>query len=506
MNPQSPLFIDESAPVTWGCERECVREGISLRYIRYFSHEIGTFPLEMAAILAVPATAHPAPALLHLHGGAQCANVEIALAWAKRGFVTLCPDWSVPAEMHQADHVTRWPEGVPPVHNATLEAGMATIGHVIRGVRRGLSLLQAMPEVRSERIGMVGISWGGLMTWLVNGTDSRLSAAIAVYGSGLAAGRSASASWRSSFQPESVAKTQRAPILHLNGTHDFFGHLETSEALLKRVGPAARRLYVPNEDHGLNEQARDCAFAWLQLHLNGEGALPAEPDGNPGPGKRFFHAPDAGRRAVWREVAPENLPGSGRWFVTERHPGGLAFSSPVREGPPGSCPPASGPRPRIWSAEFDGWTGLYLRWELENLSVHAPAIGHLHVKDGGVGVTPRRDRLCLFVRTDADCPDSAEGIAVKLSAPAGTSVNLSLFTAPEIAEAHRWNVAGKSCLASGEQTLFFAFSLFQPADQIQSAGEGQNTFDPHSLCVLRLEMICPASQPVDLRLRAIGFR
>ena len=42
-------------------------------------------------------------------------------------------------------------------------------------------------------------------------------------------------------------------LLTLNGTHDFFGHLETSEDLLKKVGPKARRFYVLNEDHGLNE-------------------------------------------------------------------------------------------------------------------------------------------------------------------------------------------------------------------------------------------------------------
>ena len=453
MNPSSSphLHIDPNTPVNGVCERESDHQGVTLKYLRYFSHTIGDFPLEMAAILAFPKTPGPHPALLHLHGGAQCANAGIALAWAERGYVTLCPDWSVPANMHQSAHATRWPDNTPPAHESLLEAEDATIGHVVRGVRHGISLLAALPEVQADRIGMVGISWGGLMTWLVNGTDTRLRTAIALYGSGRTAGHPMSESWRKNFQPESVAAAQHAPILHLNGTHDFFGHLETSEALLKKVGPKARRFYVPNEDHGLNESARQCAWAWLDLHLRGDGQLPPEPDAHPTPGKRFFHARSMDRSAVWRELPAGPLPEAGCGYITETHPNGLAFSSPVYKGPP----QATHASPVLWDHKTQGLDGFYLRWEQENLAVHTPAKARLQLNEHGVGFTPAVNSFRVFLRCEA-APDLPQAhLRVTLFAPKGTRVQLRGYPQPEIEETSVREFEDQRCEQDGIQTLVF---------------------------------------------------
>ncbi len=481
----------ENAQIEW----ETKRDGITLIALRYFSHDIGDFPLQMAGILAVPSSKGPHPALLHLHGGAQCAQEEVAFAWAERGYVTLCPDWSVLAGVNDAPHATVWPDGMPFIYQTACDASEASIGHIVRSVRQGLSLLASWPSVQSDRIGMVGISWGGLMTWLVNGTDTRLRTAIAAYGCGLAPERDASASWRAAFQPLTVAHTQHAPILHLNGTHDFFGHLDTAEDLLRRVGTKARRLYVPNEDHGLNETARACAYAWLARHLRGDGSIPPEPDDAPAPHKQFYYAPNPDRSAVWRTVSGATSPATGRWFATETHTDGLAISSPIHDIAHDPTPA----RVDLWSADVDGLDGLFLRWELDNLRVHAPATAQLIRGEKGIHLDPPRNRFTFFIRTDAIPPADTAGLKIALDAPCDTTVQLALFTAPEIADAHRWDAPSVTCRQTGRQELTAQFGDFAHT-------EGTHTHLPSEhLRVVRLEVQYPGALPAKVLLYEARF-
>lgn len=46
------------------------------------------------------------------------------------------------------------------------------------------SLLRCFPEVDTDRIGITGISWGGILTNVVTGIDNRFAFAIPVYGCG----------------------------------------------------------------------------------------------------------------------------------------------------------------------------------------------------------------------------------------------------------------------------------------------------------------------------------
>lgn len=450
--PVSPaLAIDENRPVPVREERSCLHGDRLLKTLRYASHPIGDFPLEMAAYLAFPPGPGPHPALLHLHGGAQSARAEIALAWAGRGFVTLCPDWSVPANQPRAAHATRWPPGTPPVRDATLEAGEATLGHVVRGVRHGLSLLSALPEVRADRIGMVGISWGGFMTWLVNGTDSRLRAAVAAYGCGRAADVEMSDSWRAHFQPETVAATQQAPILHLNGTHDFFGHLQTAEALLAKVGGKGRRLYVPNEDHGLSDAARQAAWAWLDRLLRGEGDVPPEPPVQSGPGRRVYAAGSLDRADVWTEVSSGKLPEAGAVFVTETYADGLQLSSAVRV----FAPVPQMPKPQFWEVARQGSDGWFLRWGQENLRLHDLASAELTVTDHGLAFEPGGPEFSAFFRVGGGLLPESTGLELTLFADRGAEVRIRIYGQPEIEEAAAVTLPVQICGTDGRQRVAF---------------------------------------------------
>jgi len=45
--------------------------------------------------------------------------------------------------------------------------------HAVAAVIRGHSLLRSQPEVDAARIGITGISWGGIITNVVAGVDAR---------------------------------------------------------------------------------------------------------------------------------------------------------------------------------------------------------------------------------------------------------------------------------------------------------------------------------------------
>ena len=52
----------------------------------------------------------------------------------------------------------------------------------VNAVCRAISVMQAQKEVDASRIGVLGFSWGGVITLLVNGIDSRVTAACTVFG------------------------------------------------------------------------------------------------------------------------------------------------------------------------------------------------------------------------------------------------------------------------------------------------------------------------------------
>jgi len=408
--------------------------GINIACIRYYSHSIDGYPLQVAAYVSRPSSPGPHPGLLHLHGGAQRADHVIARDWAKRGFTCLCVDWSQPASVQNAPHATQWPEGFPTVQDQHLEPEQAAVTHIVRAVRRGISVLEQDPDV-TDKIGICGISWGGFMTWLVNALDSRLSCAIPVYGAGFAPKAENHAAWHDALHPDHYAEHQQSPVLHVNGTHDFFGHLDQSERMLSRCSSDHRRIYVPNEDHGLNDPARHSALAWLRQHLQASASAEPEPRLELKDGQLHVEAPGARsltlhslrgsqREGVWKSrpmsEQPINAPAEADWaYVTANYGQGFSFSSSLLPLPPAS--PLSEPE----SPE------LFHRWNYGNLVLHSdPSIKVLQDEQGWHCNRPD-PILDLFLRLPQDQPDW-ESLCLEWSAAAGSSIKLDLYTSAHL--------------------------------------------------------------------------
>jgi hypothetical protein len=187
-------------------------------------------------------------------------------------------DWFGPTAARPAAVTTVFPASIPQIDDRTVPVERARIFHVVQMARRGLSLLASRPEVAGGRLGVFGISWGGFVTWLVNGLDPRVRAAIPVFGSGITAAPTAGdRAWRAAFQPEHFVTAAHGPVLFLNGTNDFFGHVPDARRLCGRLPVAHRVLLAPNENHGLWPEMLPTAMAWWDHHLKDGPALPAGP-------------------------------------------------------------------------------------------------------------------------------------------------------------------------------------------------------------------------------------
>jgi dienelactone hydrolase len=283
--PRGPLAIE------WLPELP-PEEGIAMRPLRYNGAPWAGKPQRIYAIFAQPAGAGPFPALLLIHGGGQTPTPSNLAYFVKRGYACLAFDWSGLRDGRQPAEVTVWPAAVQDSHFGTLlqHGRDGLLYQATAAALRGIDVLVEQPRIDRERIGVQGVSWGGYLTWLVNGLDPRLKAAVATYGTGhlidqwnemrddlrrrtpperaLILGR---------LDPPAFAARQQSPIMFVSGTNDFFGQLPQAEKLLAAVTADHRRSYAPNRMHGLDPQTARAAMAWFDAHLKTKTAFPAEP-------------------------------------------------------------------------------------------------------------------------------------------------------------------------------------------------------------------------------------
>ncbi len=241
---------------TFGVQTGLVQE------VTYSGEPLGGKPTTVFAYLGRPDPARwgtrNLPGMILVHGGGGKAFKEWADHWAQRGYLALAMDLAG----HGASG--RLPDGGPEqgddlkFRNFTeAEVREMWTYHAVSAVVLGHSLLRSLPEVDPSRTGLTGISWGGYLTCIVAGLDTRFKVAVPVYGCGflgdnshwtdksLAAMSPASrALWLKEFDPGEYLGGVRCPILFLNGTSDFAYPLDSYQKSYRRVSEKYRHISV----------------------------------------------------------------------------------------------------------------------------------------------------------------------------------------------------------------------------------------------------------------------
>lgn len=152
-------------------------------------------PTRVFAWLGIPEKRDgKAPAVVLVHGGGGTAFKEWVRKWTDRGYVAI--SIAVEGQTDQAEEV---PAGARRAWKRHAWAGPARdqiyadsgepfdeqwMYHAVADTVLANSLLRSLPEVDAKRVGLVGISWGGVITSTVIGIDSRFALAIPTYGCG----------------------------------------------------------------------------------------------------------------------------------------------------------------------------------------------------------------------------------------------------------------------------------------------------------------------------------
>jgi dienelactone hydrolase len=103
-------------------------------------------------------------------------NADYALQLARRGYVVLAPDLRCFGERLDWNPEDHYACDTNLVHAAM--AGWNPLAQNVWDLRRSLDVLSEHPLVDPERLGMVGISYGGTVTLFTAAVDRRVAAAV----------------------------------------------------------------------------------------------------------------------------------------------------------------------------------------------------------------------------------------------------------------------------------------------------------------------------------------
>jgi cephalosporin-C deacetylase-like acetyl esterase len=206
------------------------------------------------------------PAVVLAHGGGGTAFREWVELWAKRGYAAIAMDLAgyqpiAGQNPHLHENRARLSDGGPDQEDDDKFGSVDQPAreqwpyHAVATVIRAHSLIRSFPEVDSNRTAVTGISWGGYLTCIVAGVDSRFKAAVPVYGGGFLHENSAWLNWFarmtetqrdrwiSLWDPSQYLPDVSIPILFVNGTNDFAYPLDSYMRSYDAV-PANKQLRI----------------------------------------------------------------------------------------------------------------------------------------------------------------------------------------------------------------------------------------------------------------------
>ena len=195
--------------------------------------------------VGVPTTAMPAggyPAVVLVHGGAGRVRTDWIQYWNGKGYVAIAIDmWGNQLDAN-GNRIPNPDSGFvekEPYYYGIEHPEYSWVYHSVNNVILAHNIVRARADVNAEKTAITGISWGGYITSIVSGVDSRFKAIAPVYGCGYIdedsfwTERYAQAFgnhgvwngpdkqvWISLYDPSSYIPRATAPMLFISGVGD----------------------------------------------------------------------------------------------------------------------------------------------------------------------------------------------------------------------------------------------------------------------------------------------
>ncbi len=165
------------------------REG-RLRAIYFDALDYEGKPTKVFAWLGIPQERKgKVPGIVLLHGGGGTAFRQWVEKWNERGFAAIAIALEGQIDQRNDKRIWKkhtWPGPSRPGHYRDSAKPLEDqwMYHVVADTILANSLLRSLPEVNAKQVGVMGVSWGGVITSTVMGIDSRFAFAIPTYGCG----------------------------------------------------------------------------------------------------------------------------------------------------------------------------------------------------------------------------------------------------------------------------------------------------------------------------------
>ena len=253
-------------------------------------------PVWVYAYLGVPEGTPPPegwPGIVLVHGGGGTAFADHVKWWNRHGFAAVAMDLyglrpDLSRHWQQREHFENsgpsfdfyWESYREPAADQWFAQAGAQ-------VMCAHSLLRAQPGVDPDRIGVVGVSWGGVLTCMVAGCDDRFAFAIAVYGcGGLAGSDGAFGRALAAMVPEQrdwvireydgVRHLRNAamPIFFVNGTNDEHFPPDAWQRSRDAAGEKGRGYLEIRMVHGHQGAIQPMVLAFAESAVGRTAALP----------------------------------------------------------------------------------------------------------------------------------------------------------------------------------------------------------------------------------------
>ena len=195
-------------------------------------------PTRVFARMALPAqAAGKVPGVVLVHGGGGSAFAEWVRKWNEQGFaaISIAVEGQTDERDPQGPRGAQWkrhPDGGPARNGIYGDSAEPLrdqwMFHAVAATIRANSLLRSQPGVDATKVGVAGISWGGVITSTVIGLDPRFAFGIPIYGCGDLAtadnqyGRAlgTNAVYREVWNPLLRLPTVKLPVLWLSWPGD----------------------------------------------------------------------------------------------------------------------------------------------------------------------------------------------------------------------------------------------------------------------------------------------
>lgn len=252
-------------------------------------------PTRVFAYYGVPKSAdgRKVPGMVLIHGGGGSAFYRWVKFWNDKGYAAIsmdtcgCVSGNVIGNEQRAHFRHEWggPAGWGGFNTLDAPVEDQWCRHAMAAVIRGHSLLRSLPGVDPDRIGVTGVSWGGVLTCLVAGADPRFAFAAPVYGCGDFLGSAPATEkttpsvithWNGLWNPSTALKSAHMLVMWLVGTNDRFFSLPavmSSYASVPGDKALAIRVRMAHAHGKMSEEAPEL-LALADYYLRGGPALP----------------------------------------------------------------------------------------------------------------------------------------------------------------------------------------------------------------------------------------